>query len=733
MATIQKQDNNIEIFINKLLSDNLDINIDIEEFQKFDFSTTVIDKIKDIFFQDNPRYIINSHRYNRIRYLMLKTFLQQKLYVPESKDVEYLIRCVEEVNYVEAFIHIYLENYQDELFGILEEEFLSEKLPANFYQRLIIYLLSVVNSTTVNNSQYFNLQTTGLTKVQKEIIQDLEKNDIFSVFEKLDEYGLSGILVNGYKMEYLNGIEEKESIKWLNDFTQDLLKYFRSNDIGNQTTKLIKQLQDYIDAQAIGQYFEKLINLGLNDINTKFSSLKKDFIRGYIDDSFYQELRYYAIEAVNTLFRQKVKEIQLANPILIEKFENKNAGSWDMFGDFTYEFQPQINLLLGRNGYGKTHLLRFIIAILQNDAKTKKMYASSYFVGINLGEEKYSLTRKQFWMFDKIPVLGITDARFLDKSDEVLQYQAVEKISLETDGGYFLLNQKPMQGLINNLFVSLASQHSENKKAPIFELMAKVISELTEAKEKFEFVEIKNRSNSFIGAAYQILVRTEASPKPLPLQKVSQGTMSVLVIVGLIYDFLRVLYEKEDCTQEAGIVFIDEIDAHLHPFWQRKIIGILRDIFPKVQFFLTAHSPLLVAGCEYGEVSVMQKDKQQGNFVVKTFAKHFLGAEIDDLYHEVFGLGDLRDENYQHYLKEIPNVEALRVEVEKLSQKKSLNDQEKQKINDLYYTWQVMLNEEKNKKIVSQEIDAAKLKAELDILRMENEYLKQKMAEKNGN
>ena len=46
----------------------------------------------------------------------------------------------------------------------------------------------------------------------------------------------------------------------------------------------------------------------------------------------------------------------------------------------------------------------------------------------------------------------------------------------------------------------------------------------------------------------------------------------------------------------AGIVLIDEIEQHLHPSWQRRIIGRLRDQFPRIQFVVSTHSPLCVIG-----------------------------------------------------------------------------------------------------------------------------------------
>jgi predicted ATP-binding protein involved in virulence len=44
-----------------------------------------------------------------------------------------------------------------------------------------------------------------------------------------------------------------------------------------------------------------------------------------------------------------------------------------------------------------------------------------------------------------------------------------------------------------------------------------------------------------------------------------------------------------------GVVVIDELDLHLHPTWQRRILGDLRNTFPGVQFVVTTHSPQILA------------------------------------------------------------------------------------------------------------------------------------------
>jgi len=64
-------------------------------------------------------------------------------------------------------------------------------------------------------------------------------------------------------------------------------------------------------------------------------------------------------------------------------------------------------------------------------------------------------------------------------------------------------------------------------------------------------------------------------------------------MLGLIENFLRALVPntplQEDVCDRPAIVTIDELDAHLHPSWQRKLVPILRETFPNIQFIVSAH------------------------------------------------------------------------------------------------------------------------------------------------
>ncbi len=58
-------------------------------------------------------------------------------------------------------------------------------------------------------------------------------------------------------------------------------------------------------------------------------------------------------------------------------------------------------------------------------------------------------------------------------------------------------------------------------------------------------------------------------------------------------------------VKRSGVVLVDEIDAHLHPEWQRKIGFWLKRHFPNIQFLVTSHSPIICQAADPGGLFVL--------------------------------------------------------------------------------------------------------------------------------
>lgn len=87
----------------------------------------------------------------------------------------------------------------------------------------------------------------------------------------------------------------------------------------------------------------------------------------------------------------------------------------------------------------------------------------------------------------------------------------------------------------------------------------------------------------------------------LPLRLLSSGFRTLLGMVLDIAYRMAILNPdllKDIVSLTPGVVLIDEIDMHLHPNWQWRVVKALQTTFPKVQFIATTHSPIIMASCK---------------------------------------------------------------------------------------------------------------------------------------
>ena len=82
----------------------------------------------------------------------------------------------------------------------------------------------------------------------------------------------------------------------------------------------------------------------------------------------------------------------------------------------------------------------------------------------------------------------------------------------------------------------------------------------------------------------------------VPLGALGDGYVATIAWVCDLLGWSLLNRRKEFTTRVEGIVLIDELEKHLHPSWQRVIIGRLAEEFPGIQFITTTHAPLTAIG-----------------------------------------------------------------------------------------------------------------------------------------
>ena len=96
-----------------------------------------------------------------------------------------------------------------------------------------------------------------------------------------------------------------------------------------------------------------------------------------------------------------------------------------------------------------------------------------------------------------------------------------------------------------------------------------------------------------------------------PLNSMSDGYRGTLNLVADVARRMAMLNPAlcDKVLEAPGVVMIDEVDLHLHPRWQAKILGDLANIFPNVQFIVTSHSPIVVASVPRENVRMLDGER----------------------------------------------------------------------------------------------------------------------------
>jgi predicted ATP-binding protein involved in virulence len=116
----------------------------------------------------------------------------------------------------------------------------------------------------------------------------------------------------------------------------------------------------------------------------------------------------------------------------------------------------------------------------------------------------------------------------------------------------------------------------------------------------------------------------------VPLRSLGHGYRT---LIAWMVDFAGRMVERysdsPDPLGEPAIVLIDEIDLHLHPSWQRKLIRHLTGLFPNTQFIATAHSPLIVQGAGDANIAVLRREGD--HVVIDNDIKAIRGWRVDQI------------------------------------------------------------------------------------------------------
>lgn len=316
----------------------------------------------------------------------------------------------------------------------------------------------------------------------------------------------------------------------------------------------------------------------------------------------------------------------------IDKIRLKNFRCYE---ETEIEFHPNFNIVIGINGTGKTAVLEALTVA-----------AGSFFLGIDYAENRHirpediRVLSTEFDINEQFPVevetWGVINGQEISWLRELtgpknkttyvkalkikelakeiqtqvrageninlpmVAYYSTERLWKERSDTTKISGSRLKDGYYNGLKAT-----SNNKFfTKWFEKEEMVV--LQQRKESVGLQVVRKTVSNCVDGCENVyfdfnrreLIMEYNDGRKLPFRYLSDGVRNTLATVADIAFRCAMLnpHLGDDAAQlTEGLVLIDELDLHLHPSWQKEIVNNLKSSFPKIQFIVTTHSPLILS------------------------------------------------------------------------------------------------------------------------------------------
>ena len=366
--------------------------------------------------------------------------------------------------------------------------------------------------------------------------------------------------------------------------------------------------------------------------------------------------------------------------------KNIELSNFRKFDNSTYELNPRMNIFIGKNASGKTAVLEAVTVILGAYLAAFKEYVPSRF-GHNISDN--DVLRKSLKPVKSVALTATVKQFPCIVSSQIMWDGKIKKCtrSLEKEGGRTkFIGKNPMRELVAEweesikaadcsdeiqvyplvLYLSSARLWNENRTGEIEKIPGRTdayqrcLDPKRGNQSSFEYIKLlgnlaTEENDGMPLPAYEVImdaVKYSLEEELLPEQQViyssrygeiaiknpdgtvinfsalSDGYRNVIKIVTDIATKMCILnpYLGRDTLKKTpGVVVIDELDLSLHPTWQRRIVRILKELFPMVQFICATHSPFIIQSLEPGELIALD-----------TFLdEEYSGQSIEDIAEDI--------------------------------------------------------------------------------------------------
>ncbi len=188
---------------------------------------------------------------------------------------------------------------------------------------------------------------------------------------------------------------------------------------------------------------------------------------------------------------------------------------------------------------------------------------------------------------------------------------------------------------LENQIISRNDRDYINKNLQVIRETVKVFFTSLHTSHFSDLRVVRTRASNAFSYASTITSSLEINKKgqPIKINRLSEGEKSLLIIVCDIARRLTIANPSLNNPREGqGIVIIDEIDAHLHPQWQREVIPALQTTFPNCQFITSTHSPQVLSNVHRSNILILE------NWEIVEETPYSYGRDTNSILYELMGV-----------------------------------------------------------------------------------------------
>ncbi|MET3407813.1 AAA family ATPase [Priestia megaterium] len=323
-------------------------------------------------------------------------------------------------------------------------------------------------------------------------------------------------------------------------------------------------------------------------------------------------------------------------------------------------FNDGFNFICGNNGIGKTTILDCIASSFNRDCGEVRKNVQSL-------ESNWSITAKvdDYSLFDEYSRFRETfniDERLIEgsriKYPNAIRSKDIVNFSITRSTTRTRFNAGPLSSRIQYWMYNNNTSHSSSKRAENFDIARNCFSMLNPVTQFSKVVlrDISHEEEKRYGRirrtnSADIYVKTPTGE--IPFDFLSSGYRACLTILLGIISQTEVTSANNHVQLFDGVILIDELDLHLHPAWQAKLIEILRWLVPRAQIIATTHSPHIIQVAKQNEIIALSYLKRDENEIIsqRPIGQHGLqGWTVEEILQDIMGMEDVHSQKFKEIL-----------------------------------------------------------------------------------